>query len=207
MTPPKDFLNEINKLKRNYIKPDLVEVIENESWRLTKGTTYQFQIHNDTWSFDWMDSGRADDPGSTYSEIQNLIQLESFASQLRLGNLLLRHFENEEGELEITTSRTIFECQTKGMFTFSGIQLTSDVLEQLEVKYDSTEDWYTLENNIILTQNLNDKQKYTIFKLHDGDTLITLCEVNYLHQLQNAIFVLTQQELNVQKYKESAIEG
>lgn len=54
------------------------------------------------------------------------------AKELMLGNLINKHFEGGEGEQEIVTSRTIFDCQTNptGKFTYTGIPLSDQLLQE-----------------------------------------------------------------------------
>lgn len=109
------------------------------------------------------------------------------ANELRLGNWINKHFENNQGEYELVTSRTIFDCQANptGKFTYTGIELSPEILDNI---------------------NWGGYVKFNIgsyFKIDDVGHLYYCNDysginIDNVHQLQNLYFALTGKELNVQ---------
>lgn len=133
------------------------------------------------------------------------------ANELRLGNLITKHFENGKGEIELVTSRTIFDCHANptGKFSYSGIPLTPEILKKCGAEEDTF--WWGdgIEGFHIFT-GLEDIERIDIkFGSEDNDRfdldavwigqqdLVKVCQ--YLHQLQNLYFALSGKELNIDK--------
>ena len=117
------------------------------------------------------------------------------ANELMLGNCILKHFEGGEGELEVVTSRTIFDCQVNptGKFTYSGIPLTPEILEKCGFDYDASYEVPKVQKgNFILWDGFDGS-----FSANFGGLTRLDVYVKYLHQLQNLYFAITCQELEV----------
>lgn len=127
------------------------------------------------------------------------------ANELRIGNIILKHFENGDGQLEEVTSRTIFDCQTNptGKFSYSGIPLSPSILEAagFEKRRDG-EYLYSIDLDRHISIVIS-KDSFFPMLLQDaefsgGELNVYSCNlINYLHQLQNLYFALTGEELDV----------
>jgi len=127
------------------------------------------------------------------------------ANELRIGNIISKHFEDGDGSIEVVTTRTIFDCQVNptGKFSYSGILLTPEILEKCGFKKRRDEEYLfsiDLDKHISIVVN---KDNFFPMLLQDaefsgGELNVYSCNlINYLHQLQNLYFALTGEELEL----------
>lgn len=123
------------------------------------------------------------------------------SNELRIGNICLR--KNKHTEIETIhefTASCILDISSNGInssFIYEPIPLTEEILLKCGFKKSNDLDnFYHLE---VLNQwtriYFNPKHKVCALSVHHHEIMI---KIQYLHQLQNLIFSLTQKELTIQ---------
>lgn len=119
--------------------------------------------------------------------------------ELRIGSIL-----NYKGKsfkmLEISQSRLKAQSN-KGLVLFEvselePMELTEEILLSIEGVKQLNEWQYKL-NDWFIIERYTTKEKWSVRKVISEDSSILLCFVDFLHELQNITFSLTNKELEI----------
>lgn len=121
---------------------------------------------------------------------------------IRLGNYLLLYGEvvkvTEIG-FRIDDYYLRIEGNKNGYYLdqFEPIELTEEILLSIESAKQLNEWQYKL-NDWFVIERYTTKQKWSVRKVISEDSSILLCFIDFLHELQNITFALTNKELEIE---------
>ena len=130
------------------------------------------------------------------------------ATELRIGNFISINFGNRD-DGKIITVDGVSDCEIFNEETgyslcneFNPIMITEQWLLDFGFNQNIETQWYIHFDNMCLTL-YEDLPQY-IVEIHDmemNDSSIFLMSIQYVHQLQNLFFALTQEELILKRNK------
>lgn len=112
------------------------------------------------------------------------------ANELRIGN-----WYDHNGSYRQVTPNTIEEVWEGERIYVNPIPLTPEILEKW-CGFENDDNDFLIGISERTNLHINLIKKRTLLESYDG--IIALCNISYLHQLQNLYFALTGKELNVQ---------
>jgi hypothetical protein len=125
------------------------------------------------------------------------------ASELRIGNLVYGVNDRVEIILQISSSQIRTEPPRLPVSGFASpndinpIPLTEEWL--LKMRFIKTDCGFEINTgNIYLSVMVENQSINKPIYIQYKDSIITLCEIRHVHQLQNLCFALTGQELTIQ---------
>lgn len=128
-----------------------------------------------------------------------------YAKELRIGNWVQICHDGEEGWFEVkvtdthldNTIDTDFHDKSVRLYFFEPIPLTRDILKNCDAEYSTIIGWNFYFEKLYKRINIVIDLKEVRIVMPHFNGVMTICNtMEYLHQLQNLIFSLTNTELN-----------
>lgn len=115
------------------------------------------------------------------------------ANELRIGNWVLRK-NNNEHQIQTRVNITYFNLVFEYPNDYTPIPLTPEILEKW-CGFENDDNDFLIGISERTNLHINLIKKRTLLESYDG--IIALCNISYLHQLQNLYFALKGEELPV----------
>ena len=113
-------------------------------------------------------------------------------NELRLENFIL----NRHNEIDIVTDRIFQDFRfpkMDGNFGYKGVKTTEEWL--LNAGFEKTDKYWLFTNDLKFLIELDIEDNYCLRVKLSKYLSAFICQVNFIHQLQNAMFVLRGEEL------------